>query len=313
MERALESVAMLRRLWSEAVEGIAMSACCQFRAACDLPLPAHLKSLRRPGGGGLQLSKPRCSSLALKTLIVDDEPIARQVLREELESLDDIEIVGEVDNGAAAVERITNQRPDLVLLDLQMPVMGGFDAIRSIRCGTHIPVVVIVTAYDKYALEAFEAGAIDYLLKPIRRERLIEAIERAKKLNGREAVDRLAHLQEIAGPREAPRSRKIVGKVGEEYFLLSADEILAFQADGDLIWIVTMKKKYLATQTLKVLELRLQSTSFRRIHRNALVNVDHVRKMSALSSQRWLITLDNDQQFIVSKRQARRVRELLHW
>jgi DNA-binding LytR/AlgR family response regulator len=82
-----------------------------------------------------------------------------------------------------------------------MPVMGGLDVIRSIRRGTHIPVVVIVTAYDKYALEAFEAGAIDYLLKPIGRERLIEAIERAKKLNGREAVDRLAHLQEIAGPR----------------------------------------------------------------------------------------------------------------
>jgi len=290
-----------------------MSACRQSQAVGQFHPPAHPKSLRRSGSGVLQVAEPWGSCLPLKTLIVDDEPIARRVLREELESIDGIEIVGEVDNGAAAVERITKQRPDLVLLDLQMPVMGGLDVIRSIRRGTHIPVVVIVTAYDKYALEAFEAGAIDYLLKPIGRERLIEAIERAKKLNGRETVDRLAHLQEIAGPREAPLSRKIVGKVGEEYFLLSADEILAFQADGDLVWIVTMKKKFLATQTLKVLESRLQSTSFRRIHRNALVNVDHVRKMSALSSQRWLITLGNDQQFTVSKRQARRVRELLHW
>jgi DNA-binding LytR/AlgR family response regulator len=104
-----------------------------------------------------------------------------------------------------------------------------------------------------------------------------------------------------------------VGKIGEEYFLLSADEIYAFQADGDLVWVLTAKRKYLATQTLKVLEQRLANSSFRRIHRNALVNVDHVRKMSALSSQRWLITLHNEQEFIASKRQARSVRELLNW
>ncbi|MGA3026082.1 MAG: LytTR family DNA-binding domain-containing protein [Bryobacteraceae bacterium] len=290
-----------------------MSACRQFQVAHPPPPPAYPKDVRQPAEGVIQVSEPWGSVVPLRTLIVDDEPIARRILREELESVDSIEIVGEVDNGATAVDRISSQRPDLVLLDLQMPVMGGLDVIRSIRRGTHIPVVVIVTAYDKYALEAFEAGAIDYLLKPVGRERLIAAIERAKRLTGREAVERLAHLQEIARPREAPLSRKIVGKVGEEYFLLSADEILAFQADGDLVWIVSTKRRYLATQTLKVLEQRLHSTSFRRIHRNALVNVDHVRKMSALSSQRWLITLNNDQEFIVSKRQARSVRELLHW
>ncbi len=290
-----------------------MSAGSRLQVAHPFSPPAHLKAIRQPGAGVIQESEPWGSRLPLKTLIVDDEPIARRVLREELESLDGIEIVGEVDNGAVAVDRIVSQRPDLVLLDLQMPVMGGLEVIRSIRHGTHIPVVVIVTAYDEYALEAFEAGAVDYLLKPVGRERLMEAIERAKRLTGRQAVERLAHLQEIAGPREAPLSRKIVGKVGEEYFLLSADEILAFQADGDLVWIVTAKRKYLATQPLKILEQRLHRTSFRRIHRNALVNVDHVRKMSALSSQRWLITLNNDQEFIVSKRQARSVRELLHW
>jgi len=290
-----------------------MSAHTRFQAARQTPQPAHLKALLAPHDSVLQVCEPRGSSLLLKTLIVDDEPIARRILREELESVDGVEIVGEADNGAEAVAQISRERPDLVLLDLQMPVMGGLDVIRLIKRGTHIPVVVIVTAYDKYALDAFEAGAIDYLLKPIGRQRLIEAIERAKRMNGTEAVERLAQLQEIAAPREAPRSRKIVGKIGEEYFLLSSDEILAFQADGDLVWIVTAKKKYLATQTLKVLEERLHSRSFRRIHRNALVNVDHVRKMSALSSQRWLITLCNEQQFTVSKRQARSVRELLHW
>jgi two-component system, LytTR family, response regulator len=235
------------------------------------------------------------------------------VLREELESIGDVEIVGEADNGLSALEQIAARRPDLVLLDLQMPGMGGLDVVRKIRGGARLPAIVIVTAYDRYALEAFDAGAVDYLLKPIGQERLAEAVERARRITGLEAVERLAHLQEIADPVSGPLPRKIVGKVGEEYFLLNAGEIYAFQAEGDLVWIVTAKRKYLATQTLKVLEQRLGNTSFQRIHRNALVNVDHVRKMSALSSQRWLITLGNDQEFIASKRQARSVRQLLSW
>jgi DNA-binding LytR/AlgR family response regulator len=211
------------------------------------------------------------------------------------------------------LEKIVQLQPDLVLLDLQMPVMGGFDVVRNLKRGAHLPVVVIVTAYDKFALQAFEAGAIDYLLKPVRRQRLAEAVERAKRLSGDDAMERLAQLQEVADPIGAPRTKRIVGRAGEEFFLLSADEIYAFQAEGVVVRIVTAKHKYDATQTLKVLEERLKSASFRRIHRNAMVNVDHVRKMSALSSQRWLITLSNGQEFIASKRQARSVRQLLHW
>jgi DNA-binding LytR/AlgR family response regulator len=250
--------------------------------------------------------------MPLRTLIVDDEPIARKVLREELGSFRDVEVIGEADNGAIALEKITAEHPDLVLLDLQMPVMGGLEVVRNLKSGTRMPAIVIVTAYDKYALQAFDAGAIDYLLKPVAGERLAQAVERAKRLTEREAAERLAHLQEIAQQLAVPQARRIVGRVGEEYFLLGGDEIYAFQADGEIVWIVTAKKKYLATQTLKVLEQRLRNTSFRRIHRNALVNVDHVRKMSALSSQRWLITLSNDQEFIASKRQAGSIRQLLN-
>ena len=250
--------------------------------------------------------------MPLRTLIVDDEPIARKVLREELSSFDDVEIIGEADNGAIALQKISADHPDLVLLDLQMPVMGGLEVVRNLRHGTHMPVIVMVTAYDQYALQAFEAGAIDYLLKPVGGERLAEVVERAKRLTGREAVERLAQLQEITDRPSIPQARRIVGRIGEEYFLLSADEIYAFQAEVDIVWIITAKKKYLATQTLKVLEQRLRNTSFRRIHRNALVNANHVRKMSALSSQRWLITLSNDQEFIASKRQAGSIRQLLN-
>lgn len=252
--------------------------------------------------------------MALKTLIVDDEPVARRVLREELEAVSGVNIIAEADNGPLAIELIGRHHPDLVLLDLQMPGMNGLEVVRAIRHGTHLPAIVIVTAYDEYALEAFEAGAIDYLLKPAGQERLGQAVERARRLTSHETVEKLARLQEIPEQQSAPPPpRRIVGKAGEEYFILSADEILAFQADGDLVWIIAGKRKYLATQTLRVLEQRLQNTSFRRIHRNALVNVNHVKKMSALSSQRWLITMSNDQEFIASKRQARSVRELLNW
>jgi two-component system LytT family response regulator len=251
--------------------------------------------------------------MPLKTLIVDDEPIARKILREELELIDNVEVIGEAADGVAALAKIGSDQPDLVLLDLQMPAMGGLDVVRQLKQSKHAPVIVIVTAYDQHALEAFEAGAIDYLLKPVGQVRLLQAVERARRITGRQAMERIAQLQEIADPPAAVRTRRIVGKIGEEFFLLGADEIYAFQADGDLVWIVTAKRKYLATQTLKELEQRLKSGTFRRIHRNALINVDHVRKMSALSSQRWLITMNNDQEFVVSKRQGRTVRELLAW
>ena len=255
--------------------------------------------------------------MTLKTLIVDDEPIARQILREELESMPNVQIVGEADNGPEALAQIQRHRPDLVLLDLQMPLMGGLEVVRNLQHGPHMPVVVIVTAFDNYAIQAFEAGAIDYLLKPVGQQRLTQAVERAKRVTGRQAAENLARLQEIAEPGHlnntgpADHVRKVVGKIGEEYFLLSTSDISAFQAEGDTVWIVAGKRKYIATQTLKALEDRLKNTSFHRIHRNALVNLDHIKKMSALSSQRWLITLNDNREFIASKRQARTVRELL--
>jgi DNA-binding LytR/AlgR family response regulator len=181
----------------------------------------------------------------------------------------------------------------------------------------------VVTAYDQYAIRAFEEGAIDYLLKPVSEARLARALERARQLveTRTDAAEALARLQEIAGGSPAsqgssenrPGPRKIVGRVGDEYFLLNASEVLAFQAEGELVWIVTARQRYLATQSLKAIEQKLQGGSFRRVHRNALVNVDRVRKMAALSSNRWLITLDNNQEFIVSKRLARNVRQILSW
>jgi DNA-binding LytR/AlgR family response regulator len=138
-------------------------------------------------------------------------------------------------------------------------------------------------------------------------------VERAAKTCASTSVsaEQLANLQEIAETVHSKPMRRIVARSGDEYLLLNADEVFAFEAEADLVWIITAKKRYLATQTLKVLQEKLRNTSFRRIHRNALVNIDHIRKMSTLTSQRWLVTLSNNQEFIVSKRQASTVRGLL--
>ncbi len=224
--------------------------------------------------------------------------------------------MGEADNGATALRQISALQPNLVFLDIQMPTMGGFELLSHLTGGA-MPAVVMVTAFDQHAIRAFESGAIDYLLKPVAPARLQQSVERARRLqsNPRAIAENIAELQQITpvGSSADPRVRKIVGKAGEEYFLLSPEEVLAFQANGDLVWIVTAKKRYLSTLNLKTLEERFSPDLFCRVHRNALVNVNQIRKMSMLTSQRWLITLSNGQELTVSKRQARYVRDLLHW
>ncbi|HEX3876922.1 MAG TPA: LytTR family DNA-binding domain-containing protein [Bryobacteraceae bacterium] len=250
----------------------------------------------------------------MRTLIVDDEPIARRVLAEELEAFPNVELSGEAANGKQALLKIAELKPDLVFLDLQMPVMSGFEVIQNLQDAPP-PVMVIVTAFDQHAIRAFEAGAIDYLLKPVNGARLQKAVERAQALQ-RRPVDAARELERVAmsvaAIAPAP-NRKIVGRTGEEYHLLDADDVLAFQAERELVWIITAKQRLLATQSLQAIEGRLAGSQFRRVHRNAIVNVNHVRKMSALSSQRWLVTLSNSLQLIVSKRLAHSIRDILHW
>lgn len=250
----------------------------------------------------------------LNALIVDDEPLARRVLREEIEALETIAVSGEAEDGQGALALIATTKPDIVFLDIQMPGMTGLEVLGNFKGGDHIPVFIFVTAFDAHAIQAFEAGAIDYLLKPVSQQRLAKAIDKARRLsrNHSENIETVARMQEtVASPGK--NTRRIVGKTGKEYYLLAAAEVLAFQAEGELVWIITAKQKFLATQTLKSIQEKLEGLNFQRIHRNSLVNLDHVRKMSAMSSQRWLLTLSNGQEFVVSKRQAHSVEGVLNW
>src|SRR5262245_61629843 len=216
----------------------------------------------------------------MRTLLVDDEPIARQVLRDELQHHRDLEVIGEASHGQEALDLIAALKPDLVFLDLQMPGLGGFDVIR--RLESSLPFVIIVTAFDQHAIQAFEAGAIDYLLKPVNSDRLAKAVDRARQLSGksRDIAEHLAGIAAAAPDQPSTlKMRKVVGRAGEEYFLLDLDEVLAFQAEGEIVWIVTSRQRYFATQSLRAIEDRLQGLAFQRVHRNAIVNVNHVRKM----------------------------------
>ncbi|HUI77841.1 MAG TPA: LytTR family DNA-binding domain-containing protein [Bryobacteraceae bacterium] len=249
---------------------------------------------------------------SIQTLIVDDEPVARKLLREELELMPEIAIVGEAGDGQEALQKIARLKPDLVFLDLQMPVMGGFEVVRSLG-GGHLPVIVIVTAFDQHAIQAFEAGAIDYLLKPVGEARLEKAVKRAKGLLKRpgEVANQVAQIAAVGTPSTPSTARKVVGRSGADYILLDADEVLAFQAERELVWILTAKQRLLATQPLHAIEERFAEPQFQRVHRNAIVNANHVRKLTALSSQRWSITLSNGLQLVVSKRQAHKIRQIL--
>jgi DNA-binding LytR/AlgR family response regulator len=227
----------------------------------------------------------------LRVLIADDEPLARQVLREHLEEMPSIEIAGEASTGAQAVQRILDLDPDVVLLDQQMPEMDGLSVVRNLRA--RAPLVIFVTAFQQHALDAFDVGAVDYLLKPVRRERLEQAIEKARRL--------------VKVPAKQV-AKKISGRRGSDIYLLEPAEIVAFRAEGEIVHILSANQKYLAESTLKELEKEPALASFRRIHRGTLITADHIRKISPLSSRRWLLTMSNGFEAIVSKRLASKIR-----
>jgi len=237
----------------------------------------------------------------VRILIADDEPIAREILRDHIDSIAGLEIAGEAATGAEAISRILDLRPDVVLLDLQMPELDGLSVVRSLS-GDRTPLIIFVTAYENHALAAFEVGAIDYLLKPVRRERLEKALDKARR-----------QLKTPAPVATSETLRKLVGRRGSDLYLLDPGEIIAFQAEGELVHIVTTTQRYLSDHSLKALEDKLEPKRFRRIHRSTIINTDHIRKISPLSSKRWMLRMSNNFEAVVSKRLASAIRDDTKW
>ncbi len=240
----------------------------------------------------------------MRVLIADDEAIARQVLREHLEEIPGVTIAGEAATGSEAAGQIARLRPDLVLMDLNMPEIDGFSVARGLA-GAAAPAVVFVTAHESRAIDAFQIGAVDYLLKPVRRERLAEALDRVRA--------RLAASPPPAPAPEAGLLRRVAGRSGGDYHIVDLKDVVAFQAHGDEVRILGAEGWYLANQTLKALEERLPSPQFRRIRRDTIVNTHHIRKISPLSSKRWLLKMSNGLEAVVSKRLAGAIRDETGW
>ena len=239
----------------------------------------------------------------IRVLVVDDEPLAREKIRAMAADDPEIRVVGECSNGAEAIEAIQTIRPDLILLDVQMPEVGGFAVLEALK-DEWLPPVIFITAYDHYAVRAFEFHALDYLLKPFDRERFQTAIERAKRQIRRDSGARmdariLALLEEM---RETPRySERLVVKTGGRVFFLNTDEIDWVEAEGNYVSIHTGKKSYLLRETITGLESQLDPKEFVRIHRSAIVRLDRIKELQPWSHGEYHVLLQDGTRLTLSR------------
>jgi two-component system, LytTR family, response regulator len=239
----------------------------------------------------------------IRALVVDDEPLARDMIREMLDGDPEAEIIGECAGGREAVEAIQSLKPDLIFLDIQMPELGGFEVLESLK-GNGIPYVIFATAYDQYAVRAFEVHALDYLLKPFDRERFETAWNRAKlliredRLNIREQHI-LALLEELkAGPQYLER---LVVKTEGRVFFLSVNDIHCIEAEGNYVRVYNGAKTYLLRETISGLESQLNPKTFLRIHRSSIVRIDKIKELQPWFHGEYHVIMENGKQLTLSR------------
>ncbi len=249
----------------------------------------------------------------VKILIVDDEPLARERIRALVSDHRDIEIIGECSTGVEAVSSIKRLEPDLVFLDVQMPDLDGFDVIESVGAA-EMPTVIFVTAYDKYALRAFEVNALDYLLKPFDRERFDAAIARGRaqiqqKKSGALNERLLALIADIRA--EPTRIERLVIKSGGRVFFIKTDEIDWIEAAGNYVRLHTATGEHLHRETMSNLEARLDPRKFMRIHRSMIVNCERIKELHPLFHGEYAVTLSDGTRLTLSRSYRDRLQELL--
>jgi two-component system LytT family response regulator len=214
--------------------------------------------------------------VSLRVLIVDDEPIARRRLKALLAAEASVDVVGESEDGESALEAIRRLRPDLVFLDVQMPGLDGFDVIELLK-PDECPAVIFVTAYDRYAMRAFDVHAADYLLKPFERGRLRKALARAAALSGSETPRRLHAL--VDSVRQAQPLRRFLIKSPGRVYAVRVDDVESLEAAGHYVEVRTATGAHLVRDSMAALERRLDPARFVRIHRSTIVNVDKVKEL----------------------------------
>ena len=246
-------------------------------------------------------------SETLRIVIVDDEPLARAVLREYAAADPGIAVVADCANGFEAVKAVADHKPDLVLLDVQMPKLDGFEVLELL--GRDQP-VIFVTAYDQYALRAFEVHAVDYLLKPFSAERFHEAMQRARERLRAKAALPLEDLVREARPRTGPAERILI-RDGANVHVLPADAIDYVEAQDDYVAFKSAGKQYLKDQTLAAVEALLDPARFVRIHRSFILNIDRIAKVELYAKDSRMATLRDGTRLPVSRAGYARLSELL--
>ncbi|MBI2835430.1 MAG: response regulator transcription factor [Acidobacteria bacterium] len=256
----------------------------------------------------------------LRAVVVDDEQLARDELCFLLDQLGHVHIVAQAGNGLEAVRLIDEFNPDLVLLDVQMPGLTGFEVARQLLARQAAPEVIFVTAFDQYAIEAFEVNAVDYLLKPVELSRLQQAVERAARriVSDRAVAKPLANedlerIVQLIANRQSRRERLAV-KVGERFILVSADEIMFASLSNDVITIVTGTLSGASNyRTLDELQERLDPNVFWRVHRSHLVNINKIKEIVPWFSRNYILKMKDPKstEIPVSRSQTKRLREYL--
>lgn len=257
----------------------------------------------------------------LRIVIADDERPARSFLAAMLRTFPDVDLVGEATTGAEAIELIDQERPDLALLDLQMPEVDGLGVVRLLR-KDRLPLIAFVTAYDEYAVRAFELNAVDYLLKPVERARLRDTLNRAQErleradLRETEVEHWPERLNAAAAEYEAATRQRYLDRIPirqrDEIILVPVERIASVIADGELLHLMTTdQQRYSFSYRLKDLEARLDPTKFIRLSRGALANINQISRVSPLPGGTYVVTLHGHQQLNVSRIQARILREQL--
>jgi DNA-binding LytR/AlgR family response regulator len=247
----------------------------------------------------------------MRILIVDDEAPARERLKRLLANIEGVELIGEAEDGPQAVELIEREQPDLVLLDIQMPGLDGFGVIEALEKS---PPVVFVTAYDEYAIRAFEINALDYLLKPISHERLEKAIHRAYEAQAEEQdlTSRLAPLLESLSSQGHYLTRLAVHD-GNRIRVLDADAVDWIGVGNERTFVHAGSEAYLIRRTLADLEMRLDPAHFFRAHRSAIVNLDRVKEIVPWFKGSHKLRLTTGAEVELSRAQARALRKILGW
>lgn len=248
--------------------------------------------------------------MSLRALVVDDEELARRRVRELVTAHDALEFAGEASNGAAALDLLVDLRPDVLFLDIEMPELDGFEVLQALEEDA-LPLVVFVTAYDRYAIDAFEVGAVDYLLKPITDERFRAAVERVQRRIAHEAPPQ--QLRAVAERLEHARgyARRFVARRGGRHYFVPVDELTWIEADGNYLRLHTSDGSHLVRRTLKEAEARLDPQQFVRIHRSLLVAIDRIRTIESGDSGEYVVTMQDGTRLQASRSYNARVRALL--